>query len=233
MVNNWINIIQDCLFPPTCLLCTSSGYQSRDLCYACYNSLPVNNYCCYRCGEILENATAIPFLCGQCQNQRPAFDETHAPFLYQGTIRHLIYSLKFNARYKNARLLGTLLAEHLAESAELPDCILPVPLHPSRYRERGFNQSIEIARTVSKELKIPLDLSSCRRNRNTAHQTNLSAKQRRNNMKNAFTIVKPISAGHVAILDDVMTTGTTVHELAKTLVKSGVSRVGVWVCARA
>lgn len=233
MVNNWLNIIQDCLFPPTCLLCGNPGHQSRDLCHACHNSLPYNHYCCYRCGEILETKNTTPYLCGKCHKQPPAYDETHAPFLYQGSIRHLIYHFKFNARYENARLLGSLLAEYLSESAEMPDCIIPVPLHPLRYRERGFNQSIEIARTVSRKLEIPLDLSSCRRDRNTEHQTNLPAKDRIKNMKNAFSMNKFISARHIAILDDVMTTGTTVNELAKILAKAGVQRIDVWTCARA
>ncbi len=233
MVNNWLNIIQDCLFPPTCLLCGSSGQQSRDLCLTCHESLPVNDCCCRRCGVNLEMKHDTSYLCGKCQKQPPSFDETHAPFLYQSSIRHMIYNLKFNARFENARLLGSLLADKLYESAERPDCIVPVPLHPSRYCERGFNQSIEIARTVSRKLEVPLDLTSCRRNRNTAHQTNLPAKQRKKNMKNAFSVREPFSAGHVAILDDVMTTGTTVNELAKTMVGAGVTKIDVWICGRA
>jgi ComF family protein len=157
----------------------------------------------------------------------------YAPFLHQGAIRHLIKALKFNADYKNARLLGLLLAEHLKQSTEKPDCLLPVPLHKARYRQRGFNQSIEIARHVAKELQIPLDLTSCQRNRDTPHQTGLPAKQRRKNLSNAFSLINPVKSDHVAILDDVMTTGSTTHELAKLLKKSGVRRVDVWVCARA
>ncbi|MFZ2406068.1 MAG: ComF family protein, partial [Methylobacter sp.] len=171
--------------------------------------------------------------CGRCLSRPPAFDETYAPFIHQGAIRHLIGTLKFGAHYKNARLLGMLLAEHLKQTAERPDLILPVPLHKTRYRRRGFNQAIEIARTVAKELQIPLDLTSCRRHRDTPHQTQLPAKKRRKNLKNAFSIVKPIHARHIAILDDVMTTGSTAHELAYVLKKSGISRVDVWVCARA
>lgn len=148
-------------------------------------------------------------------------------------MRYLITSLKFGAQYKNARLLGLLLAGCLKQTAERPDCILPVPLHKARYRERGFNQAIEIARTVSKELQIPLDLTSCRRHSNTPHQTTLTAKQRRKNLKNAFSLIKPVQAKHIALLDDVMTTGSTVYELAYLLKKAGVSRVDVWVCARA
>jgi ComF family protein len=145
----------------------------------------------------------------------------------------LITSLKFGANYKNARLLGNLLADYLRKNAERPELILPVPLHQSRYRERGFNQSIEIARIVAQNLKLPLDLDSCIRHRDTPHQTTLTAKKRRHNMKQAFSVIKPVSAQHVAIIDDVMTTGSTVHELAAALKKSGVRQVDVWVCARA
>lgn len=209
------------------------GKSSRDLCEACFQSLPNNHFCCYQCAEIFEHQTTLPSLCGHCQNNRPAFDETHAPFVYHETIRFLIKTLKFNAQHKNARLLGALLAESLKKSPEMPECIIPVPLHPSRYRERGFNQSIEIAKTVSKSLNVPLDLSSCQRHRATSHQANLPAKQRRKNLKNAFSVKSPLDVCHVAIIDDVMTTGATVNELAKVLKKAGVDRVDVWVCARA
>ncbi len=230
---NWLNIIQDCLLPPTCLLCGNVGHGNRDLCLACQRDLPGNTQCCYQCAEVFDLPSPAPRLCGRCLSLRPAFDETHAPFTHEGAMRHLVTSLKFRADYKNARLLGQLLADHLSPAVERPDLILPVPLHKARYRERGFNQAIEIARTVAKELQLPLDLDSCRRHRDTPHQTRLAAKQRRNNMKNAFTVVKPINARHVAILDDVMTTGSTAHALAAALKKAGVDRVAVWVCARA
>jgi len=256
MVYNWINIIQDYLLPPTCILCGNRGFESRDICHSCYKHLPRNILHCYRCAEILETPATAPaqscraipaqhpssasrtkplpaVLCGRCLSKHPAFDETYAPFIHQGAIRHLISTLKFGANYKNARLLGMLLAEHLKQTAEWPDLILPVPLHKSRYRQRGFNQAIEIGRTVAKELLIPLDITSCHRHRDTPHQTQLSARKRRKNMKNAFSIVKPIQARHIAILDDVMTTGSTAHELAYVLKKAGASRVDVWVCARA
>jgi ComF family protein len=195
--------------------------------------LPRNTLCCYRCAEILEPPVITPVLCGNCLSRQPAFDETYAPFIHQGSVRHLINGLKFGANYKNARLLGQLLAEHLAQTAERPELILPVPLHKARYQQRSFNQAIEIARTVGNELQIPLDLTSCRRHRDTTHQTQLPAKKRRKNLKNAFSIIKPIHARHIAIIDDVMTTGSTSHELAYVLKKAGVSRVDVWVCARA
>ncbi len=233
MVNNWLNIIQKKLLPPRCVLCGDRGHADLDLCAACLADLPRNLSCCYCCGEHFEMTFAEPRLCGRCLKKPPSFDETYAPFLYQSQISYLIRQLKFANSYKNARLLGMLLATHISQTAQLPDCLLPVPLHPRRYRERGFNQSIEIARHLSRQLDIPLDLHSCIRSRDTGHQTSLPAKQRRKNMRRAFLLNKPIAAQHVAIIDDVMTTGATASALASVLKQGGVSRVDVWVCGRA
>ena len=233
MVHNWLNIIQDYLLPPTCLLCGNKGFKSHDLCDICYQRLLRNKRSCYRCAEIFESNVSTPSLCGHCISTPPAFDETYAPFVYQAEMRHLVTQLKFGGHTKNARLLGLLLAEHLKQTAQLPELIIPVPLHKLRYRERGFNQALEIARTVAKELNIPLDITSCQRTHDTPHQIGLTAIQRRKNLEKAFTLIKPIKTQHVAILDDVMTTGSTVHEIASLLKKAGVERVDVWVCARA
>ncbi len=232
-VYNWITIIQNAVFRPTCILCGNPGFNMLDLCESCHRHLPKNLHCCYRCAEIFPAPAAVPTLCGRCISETPAFDETYAPFIHQDDIRYLITGLKFGAQFKNARLLGGLLAEFVQQSAETPDLILPVPLHIARYRERGFNQSLEIARTVSKLMAIPLDYASCIRHKDTAHQTGLNAKSRQKNLNRAFSCIKPINVHHVAILDDVMTTGSTANALAGVLKKAGVNRVDVWVCARA
>jgi ComF family protein len=233
MVNNWFNIIQQYLLPPTCILCGNTGYESQDICKPCFINLTKNLHCCYRCAESFETINRKPQLCGACIKQTPAFDETYAPFIYCDELRHLISTLKFNHQYKNARLLGFLLADYLKKTAELPELIIPVPLHKQRFRERGFNQSIEISKSLSKHLHIPIDTHSCIRIRNTTHQIELPAKQRQTNMKNAFKVEHTIKSQHIAIVDDVMTTGSTVNELAKTLKRSGINRVDIWVCARA
>ncbi|MGZ5056664.1 MAG: double zinc ribbon domain-containing protein [Methylobacter sp.] len=97
MVYNWLNIIQDYLLPPTCILCGNPGYGSRDICHLCYKHLPRNNLCCYRCAEILEAPAASArhplMLCGRCLSKQPAFDETYAPFIHHGAIRHLIRAI--------------------------------------------------------------------------------------------------------------------------------------------
>ena len=232
-VYNWFNIIQDYLLPPTCILCGHAGQQGIDLCYPCYTQLVKNSQCCVHCARPLEIPAQLSPLCGHCLSDPQAFDTTYAPFIHHGAMRHLIAGLKFNTDTKNARLLGVLLAQGLKQTPQLPDYLIPVPLHKARYRQRGFNQSIEIARAAGKALQLPVDVHSCIRHRDTPHQTQLTAKQRRSNMKNAFSIVKPIQVSHIAIVDDVMTTGSTVHELAVVLKKAGVARVDVWVCARA
>lgn len=231
MVNNWQSIIQDWLFPPTCILCGDAGSEGRDLCQACAESLPFNIPACPQCGLPLANATHVP--CGNCQRHPPAFDRSLALFRYEEPVRHLIHALKFHARYACAKLFGDMLADAVIHLEDKPELIIPVPLHTSRYRERGYNQSLEIARTLSSRIAVPVDYRSCIRTHATQPQTELTAKERRRNMKRAFTLAKPVNASHVAILDDVATTGATVNELAKALRKAGVKRIDVWVCARA
>jgi ComF family protein len=230
-VNNWSGIIQDWLFPPTCLLCGDAGSEGRDLCQPCFESLPINFPACPQCGLPLPVETVIP--CGACQKHPPAFDRSLALFRYEEPVRHLVHALKFHARYSCARLLGDMLADTLDGLEDKPEAIIPVPLHNSRYRQRGYNQSLEIARTLERRLGLPLDFRSCIRTHATQAQTELAAKDRRRNMKKAFAITRPLTVGHVAILDDVVTTGATVNELAKVLRKAGVKRIDVWACARA
>lgn len=221
------------LFPARCILCGNKGVENRDLCAACYVELPRNSPRCYRCANDFDAPHSQTRICPKCLADSPAFDETLAPFVHHRAIRYLIIQLKFHNHYPSARLLGGLLADYVKQTAELPDCIIPVPLHKNRYRERGFNQSIEIARVVAKNLSVPLDLNSCQRHRDTAHQVGLRGDERNDNMKNAFSISPDFRAKHVALVDDVMTTGSTVHELAAALKKAGCHRVQVWVCSKA
>lgn len=230
-MNSWANIIQDWLFPPTCLLCQDPGTPGRDLCQRCADSLPYHHNACPRCGLAL--AGPIAGCCGHCQTHPPAFDATFALFRYEEPARHLIHALKFRANYPCARLLGQLMAEALSDLAERPGRLIPVPLHPKRYRERGFNQAAEIARGISRQLQIPVELNCCARTRATPPQTELPARERLRNLRKAFRIVTIPQASHVAIVDDVVTTGTTVNELAKVLRAAGIERIDVWACARA
>jgi len=157
----------------------------------------------------------------------------YAAYQHQGEIRYLINQLKFANAFHYAKILGELVADCLLENAEIPNSIIPVPLHPKRYQQRGYNQSLEIAKIVAKKLKTPIDHKSCIRSKNTMHQIELNPQQRQENIQDCFQIKHPIQAKHIAILDDVITTGATANELAKTLKQAGVEKVDIWVCSRA
>ena len=233
MANNWNEIIPNYLFPAVCLLCGNRGEKSQDLCFSCRQNLIVNQYCCQCCGQVFDEPEQNPVICGRCQHSPPYFDKVYAPYVYQTAMRYLLLQLKFQRRYQISRLLGTLLSEHLKQFSPLPDCLIAVPLHRHRYRQRGFNQSLEIAKITAKQLGIPIDYKACSRQFNTKQQSTLPLKQRLKNVNNAFQVKKKLNWQHIALVDDVVTTGSTVNELARVLKQAGVMKVDVWVCARA
>jgi ComF family protein len=142
--------------------------------------------------------------------------------------------MKYKSSVVIAHGLGLLLAQHINDCRlSLPDQIIPMPLHPGRLAGRGYNQSLEITRPLARTLDIPLNIKACKRIRATQAQSELPAQKRKHNVRKAFEVVARMEGKHVAIVDDVMTTGCTVNELARTLVAAGVERVDVWVCARA
>lgn len=222
------------LYPPCCVLCGAPGFNDRDICIRCYRKLPWIDAACSQCAIPLPVAGTGDLKCGQCLQQPPAFDHTTSLFRYQDDAIKLIQQLKFNEKLVNARLLGTMLAAAVQNRVGmLPDCVLPVPLHRKRLRQRGFNQSIELARALSKACPLPLELRAVVRVRDTGSQTGLDRQQRRKNIRGAFEMVGSIEARHVAIVDDVVTTTSTVNELACLLKSVGVRRVDVWSIARA
>ena len=172
-------------------------------------------------------------MCGHCQKYPPAYNTSQIPHLYAAPLKQLITQLKFHGDLTFASLLSQSFLNSLKPRVNnKPDCIIPVPLHRQRLQERGFNQALELARIIARQLNIPLDYSLCLRSKVTPYQSGLSAKQRKQNLKNAFKVTRPHSYKHVVIFDDVVTTGTTVNELAKQLKLSGVETIEVWAIAR-
>jgi ComF family protein len=234
MVYNWLNRLQQSLYPPTCVLCGAEGADRRDLCGGCHTELPHNKHCCVVCALPLP-AEGHGQVCGRCTRKRPLFDQCLAAFHYSDPADELVLDLKFRQRLVCARLLGELLGDYLLihrAAAPLPRILIPVPLHPRRLRERGFNQAIELARPIAKRLGIPLAHSLCRRDRLTPLQTGLSALARRRNLRGAFSVSGSIQTPHVALIDDVVTTGSTANELARLLKRNGVERVELWAACR-
>ncbi|MDQ2694194.1 MAG: ComF family protein [Pseudomonadota bacterium] len=229
-LRRWLAGLHWRLFPPTCLLCGARGQARRDLCAGCAADLLRNLTACPCCGQ--PQSTSLT-LCGECQRQPPAFVRTVAPFLYQPPLDLLIRRLKFHAQLPAARLLGGLLADVLAaRTDDLPQCLIPVPLHPARLRERGFNQSLELARPVARRLDIPIAAAMLRRTRLTTPQTGLALPKRQTNVRGAFAAGPVGDVRRAAILDDVVTTGATVRELARVLRAAGVEEIEVWAVAR-
>ena len=228
-LTQWLRAV----FPSHCRLCGIATRTVQDLCRSCREEAPWLENVCRQCSFPL-SACWDDALCGRCQKLTPAFDATTALFHYHPPVDYLIKRLKFSSELAISPLLSGLLASRLAaRDAPLPALLIPVPLHHTRLRERGFNQSTELARGVGRKLNIRISHRLCTRNRNTAPQSLLTHNARRLNLRNAFTVTADRVPGHVAIIDDVMTTGHTASELARALKRAGAKRVEVWVIARA
>jgi ComF family protein len=221
------------LLPPTCLLCGAAGAAGRDLCAGCAADLPRNNHACTMCALPLSLDDQAG-LCSQCCALPPDYDRAFAPFCYRPPLDFLIRRLKFNGRLSHARLLGELFADALVErGGPWPNCIIPVPLHPLRLRERGFNQALELARAAARRCQLPLMAEGLRRIRYTTPQTRLDARARQTNPLGAFVMERSMPGLRVALIDDVMTTASTVAECARILRAGGVADIEVWIIARA
>ena len=214
------------LLPQDCLLCgTTSG--DALLCPTCHRELPrLAVDACPVCAEMSPGGMT----CGACLKSPPHFDATFAVFRYSFPADKLIQALKYHRRTATADFLATAM---LACAPPGADVIVPLPLALPRLRERGFNQAVEIARPLARALKLPLELDGCIRSRDTAPQATLPWKERQKNVRHAFECNIDLSGKSVIVIDDVMTTGATLDEFARTLKAHGAVRVTNWVTARA
>jgi len=211
------------LFGGSCFLCR--GAAPDVLCAACDADLPrLSAPLCPRC------ALASPggALCGRCLAEPPHYDATVAALAYAFPADVLIHALKFRGELALAPLFAGILSQTISRSERI-DLVVPVPLSAPRLRGRGYNQSAEIARRLAQ--RAPLELFLCERSRDTAAQTDLPWSERQRNVRGAFRCARSIS-GTVAVVDDVMTTGATLGEIAATLKAAGAARVVNWVVAR-
>lgn len=235
MVYKWLKSLQSLAYPPRCVLCLASGQAGINLCTGCQADLPWQTQAC-RCCALTLNATAQPgALCPACQKKPSEFSAAWALLRYQRPVDWLVTQLKFHAQLSHAQLFATLMAGRLSAHPgfSLPQAIIPVPLHKQRWRERGFNQATEIAKPLGRTLGIPVLTQACQRVLATAHQADLPAHKRRSNVRGAFSVRHQPGLRHVAIVDDVVTTGATATALARALKSNGVDRVQLWCAARA
>lgn len=220
----------DALLPSHCLLCGARGQGSLSLCAACEADMPRNAACCARCALPLD----VPApLCGRCIKHAPPWNQAWVPFRYEWPLAQLEARFKFGGDLAAGRTLSLLWSASQAPP-DVPDAIVPVPLHRSRLRKRGYNQAFELAKPLAKHFGIPLLRDGLRRSRATDAQTELTATRRRRNVRGAFQAqFNGKAPEHVAVLDDVFTTGATLAECVRVLRKAGVARVDVWALARA
>ena len=205
-----------------CLVCGDPGHDDLDLCRACYVDLPWSGNACLRCALPLPDKALI--VCGICREDAPPQTATHASLLYLPPVDQLLLRYKFHQDLAAGRLLAQLMLRAPPPWTCPP--LLPVPLHSRRLRQRGYNQAGELCRL----LRMPVWHGLYRR-RHTAPQSERSAEQRRQNLFDAFDVRGRLPA-RLTLVDDVMTTGSTVMEIAETLRGAGVGEVRVWVCAR-
>lgn len=245
----------DRCYPRLCLLCRQRCLDELSICAHCrvhlayLDPLGLCQGCAMPVGEavLLSHRQSLvcseeaPLLgvdkstrCGKCQQDPFFFDRAFAMFAYQDCVVDLICQLKFFQQLAVAKVLGQLFAEHLRAYHVLPwpALIIPVPVHRNRLWQRGFNQTVELAKPVSRALGIPMDASVLSKAKSLIRQSSLGRSKRLVNVAQAFE-VKWVGASHVVLLDDVMATGATVNEATKVLKQAGVSQVDVWAIARA
>lgn len=214
--------------PSRCLLCGARGVPGMDLCAGCLAELPRNTCCCARCALPLAQAAAC---CGRCLQRPPPWQIAWVPFRYAWPLDRLETRYKFSAHLAAGRTLAALWQERLP--VELPQAIVPVPLHHARLRQRGYDQTLELACRIAAQMHLPLLDDCLHRQRATRAQSTLDAVARRRNVRGAFGLREGAALpDHVALFDDVLTTGATLGECARALRRAGVQRVDVWALAR-
>lgn len=218
----------DVLLPPRCVVCGEPGDAPDAWCAQCFAHLPWNHAPCPVCALPLPGKGAE---C-RCRGRRPAaLDRVLAPLRYEFPVTSLVPRLKFHGDLAAGRALTQLLELALRDE-DLPDALVPVPLHTRRLASRGYDQALELARPLARTLGVQVRSDLLQRTRATRPQTELRAKARRRNLQGAFRVRGHVP-GHVALLDDVMTTGNTLGECALALREAGAERIDAWVVARA
>ena len=239
--------ITDIIYPPRCRVCTGflweaplkGGTNPLSICPACLAGFhPLSSSLCSRCGAPFPSPMLEDHPCEDCLRTPPAYDAAGAPYLYEGSLLEAVHHLKYHGKTSLAGSLGPLLARFTQDwlgETPLDFLVIPVPLHPAKLRERGYNQSLLLARYVAQALKAEVDFLSLRRNRNTTPQTGLGKKQREQNVKNAFDLERGngLKGRNILLVDDVSTTGNTLNACSKTLRKGGADGIYCVTLARA
>jgi len=238
-MNAILKSIVDFVFPPICFMCGNPFSSEKDvgICPHCLSQVKyIVSPMCSRCGKPFYSEILDDHLCGDCLTERRYFNIARSIGYYDGILRKTIHLLKYKLKTNLAFTLGDFMAQRMQTffSGVTYHLIIPVPLHPKRLRERGFNQTLFLARFVSKKNNIPLDSYNLTRKRETKPQVGLSKRDRKDNVKGSFSILKrdKVVDKDILLVDDVYTSGNTVDECSKILVKAGAHKVDVLTLAR-
>lgn len=237
-VKQFISALLDVILPPVCHICHSfiPNAEKLHICPGCREKLPqITSPICSICG-IPFNCAGGDHCCSACLTDPPHYDSARAALLYDGAVRDMIHSFKYNRRRHLCQPLSLLAIERMSDFLHecKTDIIVPVPLHRTRLRQRGFNQAVLLGSKMSRGLGIPMLPDVLARTRKTEPQVELSASERRLNVKDAFSVKKHqmLTGKRIMLLDDVITTGSTMNECAKELKKAGAEIVIALTIAR-
>lgn len=224
---NYCSALKQHALPAQCLLCAAPA-AAANLCDGCRADLPLlpREHC-----PVCAEPTLAGAVCGACLARPPRFDRVLAPAAYAYPLDRLIQSFKYSGNLPVAPLLAELMLPAI-RTEPLPDVIVAMPLSAERLRERGFNQSLEIARLIGARVGVPVDTAACIRVRHSEAQSVLPFQRRADNIKGAFVCMGDFSGRSVAVVDDVLTTGSTLNELARVLKTCGAARITGWMAAR-
>lgn len=234
----FLDSLADFFFPPQCLLCRGFilTYKHGHFCIDCLEKFSFSNGpMCLKCGILFKSQNGGNHLCGRCIAWKTSFDRARALGTYEGVLRKAIHSFKYDKESMLANPLGKLLSEYGSRllNKEEYNLIIPVPLHPQRLRQRGFNQSLMLAKKISEAWQVKVCAECLKRIKWTIPQTMLPVNERQRNVKGAFSCSDSAVRGKkVLLVDDVYTSGSTVNECANVLKKHGVLQVDVLILAR-
>jgi ComF family protein len=229
MRHKLLSIAQSIRLPSICILCNQVHKNTLAVCSHCIALITPLGPSCQHCAYPLYDDSHL--ICGYCIKKPPHFDNAIIAYRFEEPLRSLLHRFKYHAGLYLGPFLGQLILNAWQKRPSQPQCLIPVPMHPKKLKIRGFNQSAILVQFLAKKLNLPYDLKCCQKIINTSPQAQLDGDKRAQNIRNAFHI-KPLPYSHVAIIDDLLTTGCTANELAKMLKNAGVKQVDVWCCAR-
>ena len=223
------SITRSLRLPSICTLCNQFHKGTLAVCSHCIDYIKPLGITCTYCAYPLSDGSYL--VCGKCIKNPPYFDKALIAYSFEEPLRSLLHHFKYYNGLYLGSFLGFLMLKAFKDRTDPPQCLIPVPMHPEKLKQRGFNQAAVLTKIIARVLQLPYDLSSCQKISNTVPQASLNGEQRLKNLNNSF-FCKPLNFDHVVLIDDLLTTGATVNELAHTLKKNGVKRVDVLCCAR-